>query len=70
MLLWVVVKLLFMPQETRKSGKNDFFGFVEDNDVPESTRIPVYMGVQPIKLKNMFPLIVYRATGWDSYTFI
>ena len=70
MLLWVVVKLLFMPQETRKSGKNDVFGFVEDNDVPESTRIPVYMGVQPIKLKNMFPLIVYRATGWDSYTFI
>ena len=70
MLLWVVVKLLFMPQETRKSGKMTFFGFVEDNDVPESTRIPVYMGVQPIKLKNMFPLIVYRATGWDSYTFI
>ena len=51
-------------------GKMMFFGFVEDNDVPESTRIPVYMGVQPIKLKNMFPLIVYRATGWDSYTFI
>ena len=25
MLLWVVVKLLFMPQETRKSGKNDVF---------------------------------------------
>ena len=47
-----------------------FFGFAEDNDVPESTRIPVYMGVQPIKLKNMFPLIVYRARGWDSYTFI
>ena len=47
-----------------------FLGFVEDNDVPESTRIPVYMGVQPIKFKNMFPLIVYRATGWDSYTFI
>ena len=44
-------------------GKMTFFGFVEDNDVPESTRIPVYMGVQPIKLKNMFPLIVYRATG-------
>ena len=42
-------------------GKMTFFGFVEDNDVPESTRIPVYMGVQPIKLKNMFPLIVYRA---------
>ena len=51
-------------------GKMTFFGFVEDNDVPESTRIPVYMGVQPIKLKNMFPLIVYRAKGWDSYTFI
>ena len=51
-------------------GKMTFFGFVEDNDVPESTRIPVYMGVQPIKLKNMFPLIVYRARGWDSYTFI
>ena len=71
MLLWVVVKLLFMPQETRKSGKNDVFGVCgRDNDVPESTRIPVYMGVQPIKLKNMFPLIVYRAKGWDSYTFI
>ena len=25
MLLWVVVKLLFLPQETRKSGKNDVF---------------------------------------------
>ena len=25
MLFWVVVKLLFMPQETRKSGKNDVF---------------------------------------------
>ena len=51
-------------------GKMTFFGFAEDNDVPESTQIPVYMGVQPIKLKNMFPLIVYRARGWDSYTFI
>ena len=51
-------------------GKMTFFGFVEDNDVPESTQIPVYMGVQPIKLKNMLPLIVYRARGWDSYTFI
>ena len=51
-------------------GKMTFFGFAADNDVPESTRIPVYMGVQPIKLKNMFPLIVYRAKGWDSYTFI
>ena len=51
-------------------GKRTFFGFVEDNDVPESTLIPVYMGVQPIKLKNMFLLIVYRATGCDSYTFI
>ena len=64
MLLWVVVKLLFLPQETRKSGKNDVFWVAADNNVPESTRIPVYMGVQPIKLKNMFPLIVYRATGW------
>ena len=36
-------------------GKMTFFGFVEDNDVPESTRIPVYMGVQPIKLKNSVP---------------
>ena len=50
--------------------KMTFFGFVADNDVQESTQIPVYMGVQPIKLKNMFPLILYRATGWDSYTFI
>ena len=50
--------------------KMTFFGFAADNDVQESTRIPVYMGVQPIKLKNMFPLILYRATGWDSYTFI
>ena len=45
-------------------GKMTFFGFAADNNVPESTRIPVYMGVQPIKLKNMFPLIVYRAKGW------
>ena len=45
-------------------GKMMFFGFAADNNVPESTRIPVYMGVQPIKLKNMFHLIVYRATGW------
>ena len=58
------------PGDKEKWEKMTFFGFVEDNDVPESTRIPVYMGVQPIKLKNMFPLIVYRATGWDSYTFI
>ena len=50
--------------------KMTFFGFAADNDVPESTRIPVYMGVQPIKLKNMFPLILYRATGLDSHTFI
>ena len=50
--------------------KMTFFGFAADNDVPESTRIPVYMGVQPIKLQNMFPLILYRATGLDSHTFI
>ena len=50
--------------------KMTFLGFAADNDVPESTRIPVYMGVQPIKLQNMFPLILYRATGWDSHTLI
>ena len=62
--------IIHAPGDKEKWEKITFFGFVEDNDVPESTRIPVYMGVQPIKLKNMFPLIVYRATGWDSYTFI
>ena len=62
--------IIHAPGDKEKVGKMTFFGFAEDNDVPESTRIPVYMGVQPIKLKNMFPLIVYRARGWDSYTFI
>ena len=38
--------------------KIPFFGFAADYDVQETTRIPVYMGVQPIKLKNMFPLIL------------
>ena len=36
--------------------KMTFFGFAADNHVPETTRIPVYMGVQPINLRNIFPL--------------
>ena len=44
--------------------KMTFFGFAADNHVPETTRIPVYMGVQPIKLKNIFPPYYRRQQGW------
>ena len=36
-------------------GKMTFFGFAADNNVPESTRIPVYMGVQAHKVEEYVP---------------
>ena len=51
------------------TGWITFFGFAADNYLLELTLIPVYMGIQPIKLKNIFPLILQRATGLYAHSF-
>ena len=45
-----------------------FFEFAADICVIKCGRMHLYMGVQPIKLNIIFPLIVYRSKvmGWDS----
>ena len=45
-----------------------FFEFAADIYVIKCGRMDMYMGVEPIKLNIIFPLIVYRSKvmRWDS----